>query len=132
MRRDELYHHGIKKQKWGVRRFQNEDGSLTPRGKERYNDTPNAQIKKSKHRLKLEQRCKELGMTDEQAQATANNKIRTEKILAVSAGVAVTAAVATYVASKVAKRKCNGVMNEFFEATEDDWKCFEESWNEFD
>ena len=32
----ELYHHGIKGQKWGVRRFQNEDGSLTPAGKERY------------------------------------------------------------------------------------------------
>jgi hypothetical protein len=33
---DELYHHGIKGQKWGVRRFQNEDGSLTPAGKKRY------------------------------------------------------------------------------------------------
>ena len=31
-----LYHHGIKNQKWGVRRFQNEDGSLTPAGRERY------------------------------------------------------------------------------------------------
>lgn len=29
----ELYHHGIKGQRWGVRRFQNEDGSLTSRGK---------------------------------------------------------------------------------------------------
>ena len=35
---DELYHHGIKGQKWGRRRFQNEDGSLTPAGKERYDD----------------------------------------------------------------------------------------------
>ena len=33
---DELYHHGIKGQKWGIRRFQNEDRSLTPAGKERY------------------------------------------------------------------------------------------------
>lgn len=33
---DELQHHGIKGQKWGVRRFQNKDGSLTPRGKQRY------------------------------------------------------------------------------------------------
>ena len=29
-------HHGIKGQKWGTRRFQNEDGTLTPEGEERY------------------------------------------------------------------------------------------------
>lgn len=33
----ELEHHGIKGQKWGVRRFQNEDGTLTEKGKKRYN-----------------------------------------------------------------------------------------------
>ena len=33
---NELYHHGIKGQKWGVRRYQNPDGSLTPAGKKRY------------------------------------------------------------------------------------------------
>lgn len=31
-----LVHHGILGQKWGVRRFQNEDGTLTPAGKKRY------------------------------------------------------------------------------------------------
>lgn len=29
-----LYHHGIKGQKWGVRRYQNEDGSLTEEGEQ--------------------------------------------------------------------------------------------------
>lgn len=32
----ELYHYGIKGQKWGVRRYQNEDGSYTAEGKIRY------------------------------------------------------------------------------------------------
>ena len=35
---DELCHWGIKGMKWGVRRFQNKDGSLTPQGKKRYAD----------------------------------------------------------------------------------------------
>lgn len=33
---DELYHHGIKGQKWGHRKYQNPDGSLTAAGKARY------------------------------------------------------------------------------------------------
>ena len=36
---NELYHHGILGQKWGVRRFQNEDGSLTPEGEKRYSES---------------------------------------------------------------------------------------------
>lgn len=34
----ELYHHGVKGQRWGVRRFQNPDGSLTARGIKRISD----------------------------------------------------------------------------------------------
>ena len=34
----ELYHWGIKGMKWGVRRYQNKDGTLTPAGKKRYAD----------------------------------------------------------------------------------------------
>lgn len=34
--KNELMHHGIMGQKWGVRRFQNEDGTLTELGKKRY------------------------------------------------------------------------------------------------
>ena len=32
----EIYHYGVKGQKWGVRRYQYADGSLTPQGKKRY------------------------------------------------------------------------------------------------
>ena len=36
MEPNELMHHGVKGQKWHVRRFQNKDGSLTVAGKKRY------------------------------------------------------------------------------------------------
>ena len=181
----EIYHHGIKGQKWGVRRFQKKDGSLTLAGKKRYYDTPelnkqkaeldaakakrhdavkkvnkasnlantvptpanrkaykkadeeyrevdreyrkvrldyktNKEVariqskgieitKKSKHRLQLEDQYKKIGMTDEQAQAAANNRIRTEKILATSAALTV-GACAAYVAVKSRKDKIDGVI----------------------
>lgn len=36
IRLDELQHHGVKGMKWGIRRYQNEDGSLTTEGEKRY------------------------------------------------------------------------------------------------
>ena len=51
---DEVYHHGVKGQRWGVRRFQNKDGSLTNAGKKRrsigevISDHKEAKIQKEK------------------------------------------------------------------------------------
>ena len=50
---EELKHHGIKGMKWGVRRFQNADGSLTPEGRKRYGsgDLKEAQKKVEKGKM---------------------------------------------------------------------------------
>lgn len=44
-----LYHFGVRGQKWGVRRFQNSDGSLTPEGKMRYNKNDSSVTKRVKN-----------------------------------------------------------------------------------
>lgn len=57
MEMNELNHHGIKGQKWGLRRYQNKDGTLTPAGKKRYAEEMN-RLKKEEQILKNKQRTK--------------------------------------------------------------------------
>ena len=45
---EEIYHHGVKGQKWGVRRYQYADGTLTPAGKKRYQSTSSSTIMSQK------------------------------------------------------------------------------------
>ena len=70
----ELYHYGIKGQRWGIRRFQKKNGSLTPAGKKRQKEKwsedateaskirkkpvkemSNAELKRLNERIRLEQ-----------------------------------------------------------------------------
>ena len=98
----EIYHHGIKGQRWGVRRFQNKDGSLTPAGEKRYSDdTDNNTRKKDDNKStkpsrydELYERYKTIGYSDDKARQTAQGRIKTEHALKIIGGVAVTAAVA--------------------------------------
>lgn len=45
---DQIWHWGVKGMKWGVRRYQNADGSLTDAGKRRYSTDVAANVKKKK------------------------------------------------------------------------------------
>ena len=98
-----IYHHGIKGMKWGVRRFQNEDGTLTSAGKKRYDDDSTQKIKetsteeKSDHRKNLEKKYRKQGLSKEDAEKAAEKRIKIEKVIAIAGAVAVTAAV-VYVA----------------------------------
>lgn len=50
-----LYHHGVKGQKWGVRRYQNKDGSLTAAGQKRYDrDVRENNAKKKDNRITID------------------------------------------------------------------------------
>ncbi len=50
-----LYHHGTKGMRWGIRRFQNKDGSLTPAGRKRY-AKESAELKERERAIKGRER----------------------------------------------------------------------------
>lgn len=82
----ELFHHGIKGQKWGIRRFQNPDGSLTPEGKLRYNSDgsikdpakmTDEELRKANQRMVAEQQFQQLTGTTQPGRAmTRDNAIK--------------------------------------------------------
>lgn len=98
---DFLVHYGISGQKWGVRRFQNGDGTLTAEGKERYESDGKDVLsisKKEKHELTEAER--------------AARKEKVKKFLKV-AGAVTLAAAAGYAAYKVADKWTKGLQDEY-------------------
>lgn len=81
---NELCHHGIKGQKWGVRRYQNKDGSLTYAGKKRalkIQDQYTEFSKNKKYRdkdgnLTYAGRKKELKMKEQYSELTGGKQLR--------------------------------------------------------
>lgn len=74
---NELMHWGIKGMKWGVRRYQNKDGSLTPAGKKRY-DKEMAKLKEeekiAKNKLKTQAKLNKLDEKRKEVEALKSGK----------------------------------------------------------
>ena len=81
-----IKHHGIKGQKWGVRRFQNKDGSLTNAGERRYN--------KSVRQMKLEDKYIKRGISKSDAEQKARKRVNIERFMMAAAATTVVAAIA--------------------------------------
>jgi len=69
----ELYHHGVLGQKWGVRRFQNKDGSLTQAGKKRVSRKQKKALEKARKAKQAKAEAAKKAK-QEQAEFEANKK----------------------------------------------------------
>lgn len=107
----ELYHHGIKGMKWGVRRYQNDDGTLTGAGKKRYSDDNGEgnQNLIQKHKSKLVQKYIENGYSQHAAEVAAKSRIKTELIVGSVATVAV-AVIAKKAATRIGQDYCDKII----------------------
>lgn len=107
---NKLNHAGIKGMKWGVRRYQNKDGSLTPAGKKRYNrdavkDMSDEELRKKLNRLQMENQYKNLT----QKKTSAGRKFVTNVL--VTAATTVATAYATKYMKSGAEAAGKAIMN---------------------
>ena len=118
---NELYHHGIKGMRWGVRRYQNPDGSLTNAGRKRrkqnahedyirahskksIREMSDAELRSRNNRLQMEQQYKSLTKT-----TFSGKKILSTLIATAGTITAAEAAYKTY--KRIGGQAVNGIID---------------------
>lgn len=77
---NELQHWGVKGQKWGVRRYQKKDGSLTSAGKKRYSEDSSRKSSKSDDHLRAKAlKKKRLSQLSNAELKELNNRMQLEQ-----------------------------------------------------
>ena len=70
----ELYHYGVKGMKWGVRRYQNADGTLTDAGRKRYNNMSDDKLRKTMYKQVKKARVEQYGNGNQWASSNTIGK----------------------------------------------------------
>lgn len=126
-----LEHHGIKGQKWGVRRFQNKDGTRTDAGKKRewnnsdeqvhedYNKAHNSKSVKNMSDAELRNRLNRLQMEKQYKQLSSNDMKKGKEFVSKSLKVATGVATATTTALTIYNNygKIKNIVNEMMKKT---------------
>lgn len=84
---DTLVHHGIKGMHWGIRRFQNEDGTLTRAGKSRYGKSGEVGRSKYSQAAKIAGTSAAVGLAGAGAYAVSKNGLTTGSVRNVSKNI---------------------------------------------